>query len=122
MGRIDTEELRSTLIDQLTREHAVAIRAKAAAGDAETLHDLGNAVGDRLSQPGVSELMIQTALRSGTTNAGAMVLALVEKCIDADAELEALKEVEQIEAAASADPDNYRPTMRQQRALDAMRI
>lgn len=114
-ARADTEKLRDAAIAELTTKHAEALRAKLATGDATALHDMANAVGERLSQPGICELIVGTAVKCGQFKAGTLFSAVVDECVQADAEREAIKEVERMEAAAKADPDNCQMTMRQER-------
>lgn len=119
MGHADTEELRDAAIAEAARRHAAAIRTNILSGNAKALHDLANELGDCLSQPGVCEQLIQSAIKCGPHTGGNRLLDLIQACIDSDAECEAIKEIERTEAAAVADPDNIRPTLRQQRRLDA---
>lgn len=116
----DNEDLRDEAIAAAARRHAAATRTNVLIGNEKVLHDLGNALGERLCQKGVTEQLIRSSVSCGPHTAGNLLLDLIQKCIDDDAELEAIKEIERIEAAAKSDPDNCRPTMRQQRALDAV--
>ncbi len=72
------------------------------------LHDTGNALGDALSQPGVAENLIRSALSCGPLQAGQMLLTMIHKCIADEAELEAIKEVERMEAARVKSADDQR--------------
>jgi hypothetical protein len=112
MGHMDIEEMRDTTIAELARKHAAAIRTNVMQGHEQTLHDLGNALGDRLSDNAVMATLIRTAMTCGPLTAGQMLTDLAQKCIDADAEFEALKEVERMEAARKADPASFLPKRR----------
>ncbi len=122
MGHRDIEELRDAAIAEAARRHAAAIRTNILTGNERTLHDLGNALGERLCQKGASEILIRSSVAAGPHTAGNLLLDLIQKCIDDDAEIEAIKEIERAEAFAKADPDKCIPTMRQQRVLDAMHV
>ncbi len=122
MGRIDTEELRNELIAQLTIKHADAARALILGGNEQVLHDMANAVGDRLCQNKWCEALVRTAVGTEPLKTAALFTAVVNECIKADAENEAIKEVERLEAFAKDDPDNCRATPRQARLLAAARF
>lgn len=118
MGHADNEELRDAAIAELARKHSAAIRTNILAAHEQTLHDLGNAVGDRLCDNALMAQLIRTAIACGPLTAGTLFIDLVQRAIDADAEIEALKEVERMECDARTDPDNCRPTRSQMRAMD----
>lgn len=104
MGHADNhEELRDAAIAEAARKHAAAIRTNVLTGNQQALHDLANALGDRLSAPGVSDQLIRAALVSGPVTAGKLLADLIQKCIDSDAELVAIQHVEQLEADARAE-------------------
>lgn len=115
MGRIDTEELREATIKELTRRHVIALRTLVLTGHAQTLSSLSEDLAHRMSQPGVTEQLVRMSLSVGPVGLGQSILALIEKDIEAAAEVEAIKEVERMEADPDADPNAYRPTLRQVR-------
>ena len=81
----------------LARETAIqiaAMRSAAVAGDAETLESLAESLSHRISQSGVTETLIRTALSCGVHTTGQMLLDMVGKCLADDAEIAALKELE----------------------------
>lgn len=109
---IQIEEQRDAAIAEAARRHAAAIRTNLLTGNAKALHDLANDLGVRLSQKGVAEQLVRTAVACGPHTAGNRLLDLIQACIDSDAKCEAIKEIERVEAAAKADPDNYRARAR----------
>ncbi len=99
----DHEEQRDELIGEKQRMHAAAIRTNVLASHHQTLHDLANAFGNRLSADGVCEQLIKAAIASGPYTAGQLLVDMINRCINDDAELEAIKEVERIESDALAE-------------------
>lgn len=120
--QIQIEEQRDEAIAEAARRHAAAIRTNVLTGNEKALHDLANALGERLCQKGVGEQLIRSSVACGPHTAGNLLLDLIQKCIDDDAEIEAIKEVERAEAAGLAEPNFARATARQLRALDAMHV
>lgn len=116
-ARFDPEEARDAAIAELARKHATAVAANIRAGHVQTLNDLGNDVGDKLANNDVMATLLSAAA-AGPLTVGNLFRDLVQRCIDNDAELEAIKEVERMEADAKADPDNYLPKRAQVRAMD----
>jgi hypothetical protein len=110
--RFCAEEERDATIADLARKHALAIRSNVMQGHEQTLHDLGNALGDRLCDNAVMATLIRAAMTCGPLTAGQMLIDLTQKCIDSDAELEAIKEVERMESARKADPASFLPKRR----------
>ena len=112
MKQLDIEEQRDAKICELARAHADATKTNVMNSNSKVLHDLSNALGDRLNHCGVSELLIHAALCCGPLTAGQMLIDLIQKCIDADAETEALVEVERMKVAAANEPENCRHSAR----------
>lgn len=112
MENAANEELRDATIAELARRHAAAMRTNILAGHEQTLKFVADDLGDQLVMPGISELLIRTALACGRHHVGQLLVDLIQKCIDTDAENEALKEVERMEAAGKADPARCRPKTR----------
>lgn len=112
MGYHYDEEQRDQAIADAARRHAKAIDANISEDHKQTLHDIGNALGDRLANNETMGLLIRTARMCNALLVGQMVCDLIQKCIDADAELEAEKEVDRAEQFAKADPDNCRARTR----------
>ncbi len=77
-----------------------AMRMAAAAGDADTLDALADSVAHLLGQPGVMQGVIRSAISSPSATGSLAFLGVLNKCIEDDAELAALKVLEQIEHLA----------------------
>lgn len=112
MGKADNEELRDATIAELARRHAGAISTNILAGHEQTLKFVADDLGSQLAMPGISELLIRTALACGRHHVGQLLIDLIQKCIDADAETAAIKEVERMEAAGKEDPARCSPKTR----------
>lgn len=94
------DEMREREIATQTARFTRAITHNCLTNADTALHDMGNALVDHLSQPGVSEHLIRSALSCGPLQAGQMLLDLIGKCIADEAEIEAIKEVDRMEEAA----------------------
>jgi len=103
-----TEELRDQQIAELARKHAAATRTNILTGNEKVLHDISNDLGRRLNQKGVSECLVRTAIACGPLTAGNMLIDLIQKCIDADAENEVLEEVKRLERASRTEREDVR--------------
>lgn len=112
MGHMDIEELRDATIAELARKHAAAIRKNVLQGHAQTMRDLGNAVGDRLCDNDLMAQLVRASMVGGALMAGTLMTDTIQRCIDADAEHEALKEVERMERDRAADPASFRAKRR----------
>lgn len=77
-----------------TKRQAAAIRTNALTGHEQTLESLAESLAHRLSQSGVTEHLVRAALSVGPLGAGQMLLSLIGKCIEEDAETAALVELE----------------------------
>ena len=86
-----------------TKRHTAAILTNARAGHQQTLESLAESWAHRVSQPGVSELLIRAALVGGPLAAGQMLLDLIAKVIDDQAENAALVELERADRAGGMD-------------------
>lgn len=98
MGHADIEELRDQTIADLARRHAAAIATNIRAGHEQTLGTMADEFALRVSQPGVTEQLIRAAMSCGPLQAGQMLIDLIQKGIDGEAGLVAVKEVEHMEA------------------------
>lgn len=98
MGHSDTEKLRNSTIRELTETYTAAVMANVRTGHAQTLHDLDNAFGSQLADEGFGKLLLRAAACCGPLEAGNLVLSIMKKCIAADAECAAIKEVERMES------------------------
>ena len=85
---------------EAARRHAAAIRTNILTGHQQTLHDIATDLGDGLADTGVMEQLVRAAFAVGPRTAGQLLLDLIQKCIDTDAENEALKEVERATVSA----------------------
>lgn len=99
MGHADTEELRDAAIAEQARSHSAAITTNIRTGHEQTLTTIAEDFSCRVSKPGVTEMLVRTAMACGPRAAGQMLIDLVQAGIDAEAELAAIKEVERMEAA-----------------------
>lgn len=96
---ISHEEMRDEEIRVQTKRHAAAIRANVATDHAQTIENIDEDVSFALSEPRVLAGMIRASKAIGVLTAGQMFDALVEKAIEARAEIAAVKEVERMERA-----------------------
>lgn len=85
------------------KRQAAAMRTNALTGHQQTLSNLAESLAHRMSKPGVTEHLVRAALAVGPLGAGQMLLDLVGKCIDDDAETAALVEMERTERAGGLD-------------------
>lgn len=97
MGHADNEDLRDAAIAEAARRHASAVRQNILTGHEQTLSAQADEFALRVSQPGVTEHLIRAAMSCGPVLAGQMLLDLIQKGINAEAELAAIKEVERME-------------------------
>lgn len=102
MLNLDQEEMRDQAIAEAARRHAAAIRTNVLTGHQQTLTSMAEEFADRVSQPGITEHLIRAAMSVGPWIAGRMLLDLIQKGIDAEAEIEAIKEIERAEASVSS--------------------
>lgn len=112
MGHHYDEEQRDQAIADAARRHAAAIRTNILTGHEQTLKFAADDLAERMCAPGVTEQLIRSALSCGPLLAGQMLIDMVQKGIDADAELAAIREIERAEKFAKADPDNCRARTR----------
>lgn len=98
MGHADIEDLRDAAIAEQARIHAVAIATNIRTGHEQTLSAMAEDFALRVSQPGITELLVRTAYACGPRQVGQMLIDLIQKGVDDQAELAAVKEVERIEA------------------------
>ena len=88
-ARMSEEEAREAKIGELLEKHAAYTKALIAAGDAKTIHEVGNAVGDYLA-------FAQDDLNKLVT--GEITFEQVrDKVIEDDAEVQAIAQVEKME-------------------------
>jgi hypothetical protein len=95
-GERDDDFDAAVAVAAAARRQAAAIRTNALTGHQQTLEGLAEDFAHRVSQPGVTETLIRTALSCGPSTAGQMLLDLIQKGVDLEAEVEALKEVERM--------------------------
>ncbi|MEC5161892.1 hypothetical protein [Janthinobacterium sp. CG_S6] len=103
MNTCDHEERREEMIVERLKKHADYTRAQCQAGDAKMLRDIANNLGSLLVEPGVSEEIVKSVALGYAGLAGNLVAKLVNKAIDDDAEVEAIKEVEKLEVDARVE-------------------
>jgi hypothetical protein len=86
-----------------TKRHAAALRTNALTGHVQTLEQLAEGLAHRMSGKGVTETLVRVALVGGALTAGQVLLDLIEKVIDTDAENAALVELERANLAGGLD-------------------
>lgn len=94
---LSAEELRDAEIAKRALKIAAMTRSLIRINHAETIHDISNALGNVLCDDEVIGKLAQAAL-VGPLTAGEMFVTLLAKCIADDADTEAVKQVERIEA------------------------
>jgi hypothetical protein len=99
----EADDAYDAMLAELTRRHAAAMRTNALTGHQQTLEALAEGLVHKLSGSGVTENLIRAALSMGPLGAGQMLLDMIGKCIDADAECEAIKEMERGERKGGLD-------------------
>lgn len=119
MRHLDPEDQRDQAIAEAARRHAAAIDTNISAGHEQTLASMADDFAHLLGKPGVSESLIRAARSVGNLGAGQMVNDLIQRCIDADAENEATKEIERAEAGLSSKDREQMNTMQVRREVSA---
>ncbi|MCY0910892.1 hypothetical protein [Massilia antarctica] len=100
--RMSAEEQRDAAITKQAAKIAKETIELIQAGDVKTLRDFANVIGDKLSEAGVGESMLRTAMSCGDITTGRMFSDLARACIADDAEETAIKEIERQEAGHRA--------------------
>jgi hypothetical protein len=90
-----------TAVAAAAREHAKAIRTNALLGHQQTLETLAEDLANRLSLSGVTEQLIRASIVGGPLVAGHLLIDLIQKGIDFEAEVQGTKEVERAERVAA---------------------
>lgn len=103
---ISPEEARDEQVDELTNKHYYALRAKLQGHDRDTVLAVANAVAVALTDEVLNGLVVLATF--GTAAAGAKIAALVEKALLAEAEVAALREVDQLERQRQESQDENR--------------
>lgn len=117
MNAAEHEDLRNAEIARLTREEFDKQRAAIMAGDKCATTDACNSLADySANSPDWPALVRTSLLAPGIV--GKHFTDMLAKVMLADAEVVAIRQVEQAEASALSDPDNCRPTRRQRIAMD----
>jgi hypothetical protein len=93
---------------EVSKRHAKAMRTNATSGHQQTLEAIASSLGYKLAPDGVSEHLIRSALARGPLLAGQMLLDLIGKCIDEDAETAALVEIDRAERAGGLNMNAMR--------------
>jgi hypothetical protein len=114
----DADDFDAALLRETTVQTA-AIRSAALAGDLPTLSGLAESLALRLSQSGITEQLVRTALSCGVHTTGQVLLDMVGKCIAADAENAALKELERRGLEVTSKDCEVRAQMRVRREVAA---
>ena len=119
MRNLDPEEQRDMAIATAARRHAAAMHTNAGIGHQQTLGTLAEDLAHRLSQSGVTEQLVRTSELCGDLMLGQMVRDLIQKSIDAEAEIAATKEIEQLEAGVTSKDRQRMGAMQVQREISA---
>lgn len=112
MGHADNEELRDSLIGELTEKQLAKRRAALIAGDRKTMSEVCNSVIDYLSHAADMPELVMKSMTSARAVTGKTFGDVVEKVMRDEAECDAIREVEKLELDAQADPANYKPKTR----------
>jgi hypothetical protein len=96
------DAFRARLAEQ-TKVHAAAIRTNIQTGHAQTIESITEGLCDRLGRSGVTEKIVRASLIGGPLTAGQLLLDLINKCIEADADNAALVELDREERAGGLD-------------------
>lgn len=119
MPLIDPEDQRDAKIAELARKHVAAIATNIRTGHEQTLFTMAEEFAFRVSQAGVTEHLIRAAMSVGPLGAGQMLIDLIQKGIDCEAENEAVKEVERMEAAVPSKDRERMAVMQVRREVAA---
>jgi hypothetical protein len=119
MRNLDPEDQRDQAIAEAARRHAAAMRTNVITGHQQTLESLAEDFAFRLSQPGVTEQLIRTALSCGVHTAGNRLLDMIDNCIDDEAEIAAIKEIESAEADVTSKDRQHTGAMQVRREVAA---
>jgi hypothetical protein len=103
---ISPEEARDEKVYELTAEHYNKLHAKLQGHDRDTVLAVANAVAVELTDDLLNQLVVLATF--GTAAAGAKIAALVVKALLAQAEVDALREVEQLEQQFKESNDEAR--------------
>jgi hypothetical protein len=103
---ISPDEARDEKVYELTAEHYHKLHAKLQGHDRDTVLAVANAVAVELTDDVLNQLVVLATF--GTAAAGAKIAALVVKALLAQAEVAALREVEQLEQQRAESQDENR--------------
>jgi poly-gamma-glutamate capsule biosynthesis protein CapA/YwtB (metallophosphatase superfamily) len=98
---LSTEEARDQKIAQLTNAHLSRRLGDLIRGDQNAIRTVDEALSHELCKPEVMEQLIMLAV-TDQRHAGAKLCSLIEQVVRADAEYDAIKEVEQMERDCAA--------------------
>jgi hypothetical protein len=104
-ARLDLEELRDSQIATLTSIHAAALRKAVSAGEPQTLAIVADRFTDALTDDAKARELVRASMAHPSA-AGAYVAQMVADIIDAAAEIDAIKEVERMEAGRAESEDD----------------
>lgn len=86
-----------------TKLHAAAIRENILTGHEQTIEDITDNLLDRMVANGVTQTIVRAAFVGGALTAGQLLLDLINKRIEIDAENAALVELDREERAGGLD-------------------
>ena len=115
----DPGHLRDLAIAEAARRHAAAMRTNILTGHQQTLETLAEDFAHRVSQPGVTEQLVRATVSCGSAVAGQMLVDLIGKGIDAEAEAAAIKEIEHREAGVTSKDRQQMDALQVQREISA---
>jgi hypothetical protein len=103
---ISPEEARDEKVAELTDKHFETLRRKLQGRDPVTVSAIAGAVAVELTDEVLNEIVVMTT--HGTLSVGDQIKKLTDKALLAQAEVEALREVEQLERERKESQDEYR--------------
>lgn len=118
MNATEHEDVRNSVIDLRTNDEFKKQRNAILAGDKRATTGACNSLMDYLTNSEDWPTLIRTALATSSDVTGKRFTDLLVKVMQADAEVVAIRAVEDMEAAAKDDPANYTPTRTQRIAME----
>jgi hypothetical protein len=108
MRDISPEEARDEAVYELTAIHCQQLRLKLQGGNAELANAIDEAISHEMGGTFWRDLVIAAAYSDGGLFIGGRIVKLVEKALLAQAEILAIKDVEQMEKSRKQSQDEAR--------------
>lgn len=106
---ISPEEARDEKVYELTAIHHEKLRRQLQGGNPEVASAIDEAISHEMDRAFWLQVVRTAGSATGDGLNGERIRKLVEKALAAQAEVDATREVEQLEQAAKNDPDNCQP-------------